>query len=64
MTNWEAIFETPEKVARTFHGTYQGLDRCVRWTFNGCQGCCLEDKGCDELEKYDVSIEWLQEEAE
>lgn len=63
-TNYENRFGDCDKVARAFHKFGDGLDMCVRWVCKGCAGCRFEFGGCDELEKYDASFEWLQEECD
>lgn len=63
-TNYESRFGDGDRVARSFHKFGDGLGKCIRWTFKGCMGCRFDDQGCDELDRYDASVEWLQEECE
>lgn len=63
-TNYENRFGDSDRVTRAFHAFGDNLGKCVRWVLVGCAGCRFEFNGCDELEKYDASVEWLQEECE
>lgn len=64
MTNWEKFFGDSDRVARTFHEYGDNLSQCVRFMYSGCKGCVFEGCSCDSLNRYDASVEWLQEESE
>lgn len=64
MTNWELLFRDCYRVAKTHHLYGNKLSQCVRFVYVGCKGCIFEGLDCDSLNRYDASVEWLQEESE
>jgi len=64
-TNYEKRFGDLDRVARQFIAGNLGTDgwsRCVRANYIGCNDCRFKNCDCNSLDKYDVSVEWLQEE--
>lgn len=63
MTNWEQLFGDSDRVARTCQEYGDNLSQCVRFMYSGCKGCMFEGFSCDSLNRFESSVEWLQEEA-
>lgn len=64
MTNWETLFGDCDRVAKTHHLYGNNLSQCVRFMYSGCKGCMFDGCSCDSLNRYDASVEWLQEESD
>lgn len=63
MINLNKLFGDSDSVARTFQEYGDNISQCVRFMYSGCKGCMFDGCSCDSLNRYDASVEWLQEEV-
>lgn len=66
-SNFERRFGDCDRIAREYVAGNLGPDgwsRCARANYVGCTDCRFEDKDCNCLDRYDVSVEWLHEEEQ